>query len=310
MLKVLCLGGVTLDVLVSVADDTPDLPGQKQEVRHIELAAGGGAMNAASVFSRLGAEVGIHCAVGQDEAGEFIFRRLKEKRINAAYVEVFEDAPTGKSVITIPRSGDASVMAARGANQRLSARCISMNSADLLYITSAPRVACCAIADRLSNAARPFGFVAFNPGMSQIIEDIELCEHMIQASDLLMVNKSEALQLTRQMSLPFNGLPVSDICKNLSRMHEGFVCVTDGMQGAWLASGDKIFYQPSCKPLVKAHSYSTIGAGDTFGATLAYMLKIKKSPDLALQLAARNAASAISRLDAHSGALSIEELSI
>lgn len=308
MLKALCLGGVTLDVLVSVDADAPDLPGQKQEVRDIVLAAGGGAMNAASVFNRLGARIGIHCAIGRDEAGEFILRRLKERNAATTYIEVFDCTPTGKAIITIPPSGDASVMAARGANLKLSAHSISMNSADLLYVTAAPKAAYQAVGQRLSDAPRSFGFVAFNPGINQIIEDFALCEPIIARCDLLVVNKSEALQLAQQMDLSCSGLPVVDICRNLARRCAGLVCITDGEHGAWLTGGAGVFYQPVFESPAPAYQHSTLGAGDAFGATLAYMLTSQKSAEAALQLAARNAAATVTRLDAHSGALSFEEL--
>ena len=151
MLKVLCLGGVTLDVLVAIEAEVQPLPGQKQEASHIELAAGGGAMNAATVFNRLGAQVGIHCAIGRDEAGEFILRTLTQSNVSTTNVEVVDDTPTGKAVVTIPRSGDASVMAARGANLRLRADSISIKSADLLYCDRSA-------ASRLpGNRTAPFG---------------------------------------------------------------------------------------------------------------------------------------------------------
>lgn len=308
MLNAVCLGGATLDVLVSVDADAQELPGQKQEVGNIALAAGGGAMNAASVLDRLGAQINIHCAIGRDEAGAFILGKLKEKHVATTDIEVFDHTPTGKSVITIPPSGNATVMAARGANRMLSAHSISKNTADLLYVTSAPKEACSAVAERLSDRSRPFRFVAFNPGMSQIIDEFALCARIVAACDLLMLNEREALQLAQEMNLKCAGLPVSDICRLLGQGLGGFVCVTAGTQGAWLIGKGEIFHQPSFEPFTRADRHSTIGAGDTFGATLAYMLTMQRSPDVALRLAAVNAASTVSRLDANSGALSIEEL--
>lgn len=308
MLKVLCLGGVTLDVLVTIEAEAQLLPGQKQEVSHIELAAGGGAMNAATVFNRLGAQVGIHCAIGRDEAGTFMLRTLTQSNVSTADVEVVDDTPTGKAVVTIPRSGDASVMAARGANLRLHADSISTKSADLLYVTAAPQAAYRAIAQRLADAARAFGFVAFNPGIGQIIADFAQCEPIIAECDLLVVNKNEARQLAQQMDLPCTGLPIMDICRGLGRRCQGFVCITDGEHGAWLTGDTGLFYQPAFEQRRPAYQSCTLGAGDTFGATLAYMLRMRESPEAALQLAARNAAATMTALDAHSGALSIVDL--
>jgi len=307
MLKVLCLGGVTLDVLVAIEAEVQPLPGQKQEASHIELAAGGGAMNAATVFNRLGAQVGIHCAIGRDEAGEFILRTLTQSNVSTTNVEVVDDTPTGKAVVTIPRSGDASVMAARGANLRLRADSISIKSADLLYVTAAPQAAYRAIAQRLSDAPRAFEFVAFNPGMGQIIADFAQCEPVIAECDLLVVNKNEARQLAQQMDLPCAGLSVVDICRSLDRRYGGLVCITDGEHGAWLTGGAEIFHESVFESPALPHQHSTLGAGDTFGATLAYMLALGKTTEEALQLAARNAAATVTRLDANSGALSIKE---
>jgi len=308
MLRVSCLGGVTLDILVSTDGGAPDLPGQKQDVQSIAMATGGGAMNAASVMRKLGAEVEIHCAIGRDEAAGMILRQLAERGISTEHIEVFDDTPTGKAVVTVSPSGDASVAAARGANQRLSGSTMRAATGELLYIAAAPRSAYSAIAERLSDAPRAFAFVAFNPGIRQIMEAFPLVEALCASSELLLVNKSEALQIAEMRKLPSTGKTIEQICLELNEGRSGSLCITDGAHGSLLASGGTIAFQSAVPLPLRLSHPSTVGAGDAFGATLAYFLANGERRETCLRLAAHNSAATVSRMDASSGALSIDEL--
>jgi ribokinase len=313
--RAICLGGTTLDILVSANADAPNLPGAKQEAQTIELAAGGGAMNAAAVLGKLGAQVEIHCATGRDEAGGFILRKLRAMGVSTSCMEIVEDAPTGKAVITIPQTGDSSVIAARGANLWLSARHIAESRADLLYVTAAPKAAYEALATCLAEGSRRFGYVAFSPGIGQIIEETRLCGDIIASCDLLMINRQEACELARRLGVARFGSRTGEeglageVCQDLLRRYAtGHVCVSDGARGAWLACNGGLFHEPASKPVSPSIAQSSIGAGDTFGATLAYMLNADMSPQTALRLASRNAAATMAQRDAHSGAMALEDL--
>ena len=73
--KVLCLGSVTVDVIVQHASSVPD-PGVLRYVDNITSHVGGCAANAVADLAKLGLPVAISCKVGNDMFGDFIKKTL------------------------------------------------------------------------------------------------------------------------------------------------------------------------------------------------------------------------------------------
>lgn len=71
MKKVLCIGSVTTDVIVSPADSVPT-PGTLRAVDSVSTHVGGCAANAAIDLGRLGVPAVLCCKVGADSFGDFV----------------------------------------------------------------------------------------------------------------------------------------------------------------------------------------------------------------------------------------------
>jgi ribokinase len=308
MLNAICIGGATLDILVKADEESSILLGQKQDVQTIDIAFGGGALNASTIIRKLGGEVSIHCALGRDDTASVLLRHFEKLGISVSDLEFYGDIPTGKAVITIPSSGEASVVAARGANRRLSGASLNQKTCDLLYISSAPGTAYESIAKQLASSSQEFRFISFNPGARQIKDSFHAFELLYSACDLLIVNKNEALQIARQRGVDHLVSSTQELCIALNEADKKYLCISDGEGGSYLSIEDRFYHQPVIKPSEQWQVLSTIGAGDTFGATLSFFLASGLGPDLSQKLAARNAAATISRLDANSGSLTKQKL--
>ncbi|MEM9523138.1 MAG: carbohydrate kinase family protein [Pseudomonadota bacterium] len=310
MLTASCVGGVTLDILVLEDDEASKLGWQKQDVRRIELTIGGGGANASSVLAKLGVHVTIHCALGQDNEARMILNALHERKIDISAVESGLGHPTGKAVIRVGDTGEASVQAARGANLFFSGTSIRTAASDLLYVSSAPARVYSEVNERLADAPNAFKFVTFNPGSRQIAEAHVAFKTLFQSCDLLLLNTQEARQYARNTDAAASEMSVELLCRALGEKRHGATCITNGEDGAWLARNGLIFHQPAAPLPTHSDQISTIGAGDTFGSTLTYLLAQDENPEFALDCAARNAAATVSRLDASSGAKTIQDLLI
>ena len=71
MKKVLCIGSVITDVIVSPADSVPT-PGTLRAVDSVSTHVGGCAANAAIDLGRLGVPAVLCCKVGADSFGDFV----------------------------------------------------------------------------------------------------------------------------------------------------------------------------------------------------------------------------------------------
>jgi len=305
MAKALVIGGATIDVIVPCTSRLDQVRSKKWDVAKIELEAGGGAVNTATVLSRLGRCVTIHCAIGDDAEGQYIREKLAAEGIDLSHVEILAGLRTGRAVIDVHDDGDVSVIAERGANLAFSGMLIKGFAAcEMVYITSAPTAVYGVLNDVFTNSVASHPKIAFNPGIRQINEGGSEFEKLLKRTDLLIVNVLEAEQLLARLEgREIRSSPI-ELCRDLAAFGPRTVCVTSGASGAWLVSGHADYFQPAQPSKV----VSSIGAGDAFGATFAHFNFGGWPLERAAALAATNAAAAVSRAGARTGVLSASRL--
>lgn len=308
MTSAMTVGGVTLDILLP--DGPQDRSGsiEKKDIPWIETAVGGGAANAATILSKLGRQVAIHCAIGGDKEGHLLLQELKGRKINTDAVEVYRNHSTGLALISVAHDGNVTVKAARGANLSFKGDGIDATTVALMYITSSPEHVYARVHRRRANDPDAIGFVAINPGMSQIVSNDIYTANLLKNADLLILNAAEA-RLHARKSRPGWDYENTMMCaKDIASKQSGVTCVTDGSNGAWLCDGDTLHFQPASSGARQTEIGSMIGAGDTFGATLAHFLAAGIDLKHAAGLASQNAAATIGDRDASSGAKPIADL--
>lgn len=299
MSTVLTIGGATIDIVVPQGGARGDRKGEKRDVAEIGLGPGGGAVNAAIAFRRLGRSVTIHCAMGRDAEGRYLCERLGSEGIDISAVEWIDSHPTGRALIAIHDEGEVSVLAQRGANLEFRASNLTVpRNCDLVYVTSLPVAALPAVNAALAQA-HPSLRVAINPGMGQIEAGGEMFMHLMRRADLLLCNEYEAKRIAELILGHGGDSSPHDLCKMLAGLGCSAVCVTAGPAGAWFQINGASFHQPPQPgPIV-----SSVGAGDAFGTTFSHYYFGGRPQAQAAALAAANAAAALSQAGANSGLL-------
>ncbi|MBE7636507.1 carbohydrate kinase family protein [Sneathiella sp. P13V-1] len=343
-MKVLVIGGATIDVITSI--DTEDIEcitmrnatnsflmleqGKKVEAQRIDNQVGGGATNAAVAMSRLGGDVSAVLKLGDDMYATRVLERLADEKVDTRYVVKMPGEQTGKSIIISSHDKNAGVFVHRGANTTLSMDDVTpemFDGVDLVYISTLSSNSANAFLPLVKLAKSKGCFVACNPGIRQIRNRKEQMFDALQYLDLMAINKEEATALAEGMTCSEGfGCPHEGQCPELIRHGLGDkdaevsleylsrkileagcqnFTVTNGGEGAYLASGNLITFRPS----VKVEVESTIGAGDAFNATLAFSLASGMSAADALTRAAINGASVAGMLDTQGGLLTKDEMS-
>ena len=348
-MKVLTIGGAMVDTVAIIDDALIERmsmsntgksfllleQGSKTEAECISTHCGGGALNSAVSFRRLGHDVATLIKIGEDQRGEAILDLLEVEGISSRYVVVTPDAPTGASTVISAHERNAAVFTFRGANSQLRpgeltpetfARDIiycaplSGDSADLL-----PAIAKFSHA----NGAK----LIVNPGIRQIERRFDLLLHLLPKIDVLVVNRVEGAALlstavdalTRSTDVEkhrhaatimrFAGQAkrsdahgaANAIASGILALGATHVLLTDGRYGAYFATSNETIFEAAENAIV----VGTAGAGDAFASTFAAMLFSGKAGDAgeALRAAAVNAGSVVSYADAQTGLLKLEELS-
>ncbi|MEO0618680.1 MAG: carbohydrate kinase family protein [Pseudomonadota bacterium] len=310
--------------------------GRKVEASQISTHVGGGAINAAVAMARQNHEVSALAKLGRDHRAELVSARLVEEGVGTAHLVYDDDQPTGASVLVASHERNAAIFTFRGANTCLASEDVAAADfgVDLVYVSSLSNNS----ADRFPQivaAARETGAkVATNPGTRQLsargnvfldcLPDIDiLCMNTAEASVLVPAlvakcgeggaplavgaqTEGEAIPRLGQRGLSGGGFEMGlrRFMKGLRQFGAHTVLLTDGIDGAYLAHDDTIFFCPARKVDV----VGTAGAGDAFASTLCASLGAAASPLTALPAAACNAASVVGAADTQTGLLTAEAL--
>ena len=346
-MKVLTVGGAMIDTIAIIENSAIERmsllnagtsfllleDGRKTEAIDISMHCGGGAVNTAISFARLGFDCAALIKIGDDRRGEQIMAGLAEEGISAQWAIRDERAPTGSSVLVSSHDRNAGVFTFRGANTLLEPEDIDERAfaVDLVYIANLSNEAARCFPLLVETARAAQARVAVNPGTRQLHAHGRAFRDALPEIGILSLNRHEAEDVLALLDhdipddhepLPFphdlhppalaqrgfkaHGRTVAVRAFFRALVGEGVdsVVVTDGMDGAFAASQGRMIYCPA----VETEVQGTAGAGDAFGSTFAGYTALGAEPDFALRAAAHNAASVLGFIDTSSGLLARHDL--
>ena len=301
--------------------------GVKLEARSITTHVGGGACNTGVSLARRGWEAGIAAKVGDDLNAAEIRKHLTNNTAGDRLID--SQHATGVAVMVASHDRNASIFIHRGANETMTeADLPEFSGMDLVYVTSLSNASAECYGPIVRNARTAGAMVASNPGIRQLTGRTPAFLEALHAVDLISINRVEAEALVPAMAardesnetalpddpppllkrgLSFGGFDMGLIrfMRALQQIGPKWVSVTDGMDGAYLAGPDSVFWQPP----IEAKVAGTAGAGDAFCSTLTAALVEGLSPETALQQASVNAASVVSHVDTSTGLLTLDQIS-
>ncbi len=340
--SVLTVGGAMIDTIAVIDDDLIERmsmnnadrayllleEGRKTEASIISTHAGGGAINSAVSFARLGFSVTALVKVGKDARAQAVRDALHAEGVSLTLVAETGAAGTGASVLISAHERNAAIFTFRGANGYLETSDLARAdfSQRIVYITGLSNQSAGVFPDIVDRAAAQGAFVAANPGIRQLAARGGAFQKTLSKISLLSMNREEAATLlprlmechpkplrtyspavTREsMDLVRHGLSASGFemtlahfCEALLALGPQCILVTDGKRGAYAAVGNEIIFCPSLATKV----VGTAGAGDAFTSTFTAMYANGIMPGEALQYAATNASSVVEFADTQSGLL-------
>lgn len=307
--------------------------GRKVDAENITNHVGGGGANVSVALARQGLDVDLLGVVGRGINASRARAALESSGVGLKHLLGRRDLGTGASVLVSSHDQNAAIFTNRGANGHMAADqidAIDFLEYDMVHIAPLSN----ASADqfpRLVKKARAAGcFVSANPGIRQLTSRPEPFFQTATEIDLLAVNTAEVSALVPhlaamtdqrtavpvitgkdlpnllQRGLRFGGfiMGLAEVMRRLQSIGPSRILVTDGKRGAYLLSGDMLYYVGSSKVTPKG----TAGAGDAFVSTLSACLARGWDADRALKAATLNSASVVMHVDTQTGLLSMEEI--
>jgi sugar/nucleoside kinase (ribokinase family) len=268
--RFVAVGDVMVDVVCS------QLPAAGTRVHaNVTMRAGGSAVNAAAAAASWGASAAVVGRVGSDPAAELVAAELDELGIEARLTRD-PDLPTGMAVSLGGDPSRPSVVAARGANARLSpedipdpleANALLVSGFALFQDGSAAGAR--AALDRFEGGW--IGIDVSSPALAPAALDLDIGAKERRRT-VILATAAEARAMT--------GEEPEQAARTLASRFS-VACIKLGEQGALAVAGDRV-ERRAVDPVARA---SPFGAGDAFGAVLLVAVAAGESLGSALESA-------------------------
>jgi ribokinase len=283
-------------------------PGETITGHSLVHGSGGKGANQAVAAARIGADVSMIGAVGDDQAGREQLSNLAANGIRTDALMV-ASGPTGLAVVTVTDEGENSIIVIPGANATIGRDHSTTLTSDAVFLTQLELPAATVLAG-LRSAQSAGAYTILNAAPMTDLDEL------VDVVDLLVVNETEAEALVQShaalASAPSDG---PGLASAIAADINAAVIITLGSAGAVLAAGtDTGQTTVVTVPAEPVDVVDTTGAGDTFVGALAATLTSPRGPiDLhrigeAVRLAAHAAAIACTWVGAQTAMPTLADL--
>ncbi|MCT4598493.1 MAG: ribokinase [Vallitalea sp.] len=274
-MKIVVVGSINMDYVLK----TRELPkrGETLSAQSFNTVFGGKGANQAVAAARLGAEVTMIGAVGNDSIGKELKDNLEKENIDVTGVNVVEGA-SGVAMINVADNGDNTIVVYPGANFKLQEQWIDkyeelIKSADCLMVQL--EIPMNIVMKSVKIASENGVKVIFNPAPAK-----EFPVEIFKYIDIITPNETELQKISGKED-------IKEGARELINRGASSVVVTLGEQGSMYIDKDNDYMAGS----YKVNSIDSTAAGDAFNAALA--MNIVKSTDIENGLRFSNAVGAL-----------------
>ena len=244
---------------------------------------GGAPLNVVLRMKSFGCDATVISSVGNDEDGSVILNEVKALGIKTDGIIQSDSFPTGVVQVTLDKSGSATYnINYPAAWDKIEINDFALNSvshADVLIYGS---LACRDAVSRksLELLLRSDTYKVFDVNLRKPHYSYEILERLMLAADFIKFNDEEILEIATALQSPFITLE-ENIHFIASRTNTASICVTKGKDGALLLWEGELHKNEGYTVQVA----DTVGAGDSFLASLITSLLTGKSPQTAIDFA-------------------------
>lgn len=263
--KVICFGEVLYDVFPT----------------HRKI--GGAPLNVAIRMASLGINTQIISRVGNDEIGKELIQFIEENGVDSSSIQIDETFPTGEVIVKLDSKGSASYTI----NYPVAWDKIACVPEDEINVKKADALIFGSLVCRDSVSHQSLleiinysKYTVFDVNLRAPFYTKELLINLMMQADFIKFNDDELYEISEYMNSPYNSLEqnIRFISEKTNTKH---ICVTKGNHGAVLYYDGKLYYNSG----YKINVVDTVGAGDSFLASLLAKLLLGNDPQNAIDFA-------------------------
>ncbi|MCR6854367.1 ribokinase [Paenibacillus jamilae] len=283
MPNIAVVGSISMD-LVAVSKKRPKA-GETVIGEAFHTIPGGKGANQAVAAARLGANVAMVGAVGNDDYGTVVRKNLENERIFIDYVVPVTDGTTGIAHIVLAEE-DNSIVVVQGANALVNKSVVD-RSKDLLVkadmVVLQLEIPLETVKYVLAICEEHNIPVMLNPAPAQV-----LSEYILEKATYITPNEHECRIVLDDFTSPI---------EDLLAKYPNKLLMTEGSNGVRFHNGTEIVHVPS----IAVDVVDTTGAGDTFNGALAVALSEGETLQKAIRFANIAGGLSVTKLGAQGG---------
>ena len=289
--RVAIVGSLNADLVVR----TERRPGGGETVIGSDLAVGSGGKgaNQAVAAARLGAEVAMLGALGDDAFGRRLRDAILAEGIDDSAVVPLPDTASGTAMIIVDAAGENSIVVSPGANQRLSPAMVDERRS--WFDGAAVLGLCLEVPVETVLAAARHGHAAGATVIVNLSPFAPVPPELLALTDLLLVNEHELAQLLDRTDGSW-----AERARALAERGIGRAVVTLGSEGSVVLDPDGSEPTVTPVPAVRVTAVDTTGCGDAYTGSVAAALARGLPLTEAAAVASRVSAFAATRPGAQS----------
>jgi len=273
--------------------------GSKISIDEVHYDIGGSACNVAVGLSRLGYQTAVIGATGEDQNAEKIHERLISENVDDIMLKSFTKIETNFSVIIVYK-GERTVLVYRGLKDYSQIKIPKKIGTKWIYLGPVANSFQANYRDIIRLVSEKNVNLAINPGHRQIVEGKDALKRLIYVSKIVILNKSEAVDLT---GMPHYAKP-KELLRRLKNYGAEIVVITDGEKGAFAVTNDDYIG-------IKGYPTDVVdntGAGDAFSS--GFLASYVKNNDLneALKWGVMNSSEVLKKFGAQTNLPNTERL--
>lgn len=306
------IGDSTIDTFIKIHDASVECDinheecklciryGDKIPVEAIARAVAGNAANVASAASKLGLSVATYTHVGGDSEGELIKKTLTECGVSDDYFVTDPKKESNTSVI-IGFQGERTALVY---HQPWFYQLPKLKKAKWVYFTSlSSSFTESNIVDEVAHFIDKSGAkLALAPGTFQIKANIKRFPKTLERCELLACNMEEAKRIL-EIDLA-ERVDVHDLLSKLHLLGPKIILITDGEEGSFVSSGDKVLKAG----IFPVQVVEKTGAGDAYTASFISALMLGQTIEEAMIWGTINSASVLKHIGPMNGQMKKEDL--
>ncbi len=279
MKKVVVIGSMNMDYVINVPHAPTD--GETILCERFETFPGGKGANQAYVLGKLGGEVAMLGAVGQDAPGQSLCHNLQSVGVDTSRVKHLPDMTTGMAFITVDAQGENRIVVVQGANMAVDIPYIDANM-DLLAASDIVLLQLEIPLETVVYAAEKAKALGKTLILDPAPARTDIPESLYQNLDFIKPNEVELATLVEN---PDAACSLESSVKQLQDRGVKNVVVSLGEKGVFLrdSQGRTVSFPADHR----VQAVDTTAAGDSFTAALAYGLSNGRQLTDAVKLAVR-----------------------